>query len=638
MTLNSQDLAAGFAEQAARWAQDAGAPPAQCQLARRLAAALSLAVADGHACLPLDFQARNGESAPRAERAERAERAGHAPPTWPVSRSDPVRFDEARLDRAAVLATRIVGEAQAPGSFPLILDGDGRLYLHRHFDYEKRLARRLLRAARPSPIAQGRAAPRADGPIDWQKLATALALQRRFTLISGGPGTGKTSTVVNLLAALLENEPLVRIVLAAPTGKAAARMQDALRARATTVSAAVRDALPKHASTVHRLLGVDRRSGLFHHHAGRRLALDVLVVDEASMLDLALATQLFEAVPEHARIVLLGDKDQLAAVESGAVFAELSAQQGFRDATCVALAEQMGLPSAQLRAALAPATGSGLDDSVVWLREQFRFAPDSVIGRLASAVRDGEAGQVLALCQAVTSAPSGNPALRWLKPEDSRPSPDQHAELFDGFRLFFAAVLANVRPAEIFSAFDTFRVLCAVRNGPWGARAIGETLSDGARALVDPPGEAGFRSAWYRGRPVMVLRNDPVLNLFNGDIGIALVHPDEGELQICFLLADGALRWVAPVRLPPHETAFAMTIHKSQGSEFGRVALVLPPEPSPVLTRELLYTGVTRARDALLLLASAERLGDAVCAPTVRDTGLLARIAEEGPFLSRDAG
>ena len=232
----------------------------------------------------------------------------------------------------------MVGTPEAPAAHPLILDDDGRLYLHRYFDYERRLARRLMRAfARPDGRhRQGRrrrsstacSPPTRSGWAnrpDWQKIATALALERRLTIISGGPGTGKTTTVVNVLACVLAGNPDCRIRLAAPTGKAAARMLEAIRNAAAHLPADLRERLPAESFTVHRLLGVLPGSGEFRHHAGNPLPIDLLVVDEASMLDLALATKLVEAVPPAAHIILLGDKDQLAAVESGAVFSELSA-------------------------------------------------------------------------------------------------------------------------------------------------------------------------------------------------------------------------------------------------------------------------------------------------------------------------
>ena len=249
----------------------------------------------------------------------------------------------------------MVGTPDAPDTCPLILDADGRIYLHRYFDYERRLARRLMK---PSPGRTGTIGIEAQALLDalfatnakrlgdrpdWQKIATAMALLRPLTIISGGPGTGKTTTVVNVLACVLAGNPDCRIRLAAPTGKAAARMQDAIRKAAGHLPAELRDRLPAESFTVHRLLGWLPASGEFRHNADNPLPLDLLVVDEASMLDLALATKLFEAVPTSARIILLGDKDQLAAVESGAVFSELSADPTLSAACVEALSTITGI-------------------------------------------------------------------------------------------------------------------------------------------------------------------------------------------------------------------------------------------------------------------------------------------------------
>jgi exodeoxyribonuclease V alpha subunit len=580
-------LADGFALQAERWALAQGDDAATAARVHQAAHALSLAIGDGHVCLPLaDLEA--GENL-----------------------------------RRVLLSSGVVGTPALPGTRPLILDDDDRLYLHRHFDYERRLAQRLMRAAAAAPEAVDAATQLRlnalfgqDTGLDWQKIAAALALRQRLLVISGGPGTGKTTTVVNLLACLLAQNPQARIALAAPTGKAAARMSEALRQRAQHLPPAVRERLPAQAATVHRLLGAF--PGGFTHHAGRPLAIDALVVDEASMLDLALATRLLEAVPASARLILLGDKDQLAAVESGAVFAELSADPTL-SADCIDdLARLCELPASAIVTG-TPLEYSPLHDSVVWLTRSFRFAADSGIALAAADVRDGRSDDLLKRLRQGEDA-----ALHWLDDGNAAPAAATWQCMRDGYADYLQAVRDGGQDiAAITRAFERFRVLCAVREGRRGAEAINRQLAGEARALLAP----GSTTPWFSGRPVMVLRNDPLLKLFNGDIGITLPGADGAPL-VHFADAAGGFRAVPALRLPPHETAFAMTVHKAQGSEFDEVLVLLPAQHSRVLTRELLYTALTRARRRVALAADTTVLAATVAARTRRQSGLLARLRD----------
>ena len=624
-------LAEGFARHVRQWALSQGADDGAAATAARAAQALSLATSAGHVCLML------AELAAAMTPAE-----GGAPadaPAW----------------RTALLASGVVGIPELPGSRPLILDDEDRLYLHRHFDFERRLAQRLVRCAAPLPVVDAARRARtaqqlatlfagnaghADQGVDWQQLAAALALRGRLSIISGGPGTGKTTTVVNLLACLLAQQPDARVVLAAPTGKAAARLAEALRSRAAHLAPELQARLPTEAFTVHRLLGVRPEGaadadngGPFVHHAGRPLALDALVVDEASMLDLALATRLLEAVPEHARIILLGDKDQLSAVESGAVFAELSADPSLSPAARRDLAALCGVAAERIVPA-APLRASALHDSVVWFNRNFRFAADSGIGRLAADTVAGRADAALAWLRR-----GDDPSVQWI--DDAQPglAPATLAALVAGYAPYLAALQTgvpgmadvdrdSVDVAAITEAFGRFRVLCAVREGPRGVAAINEVLGHQLRLALAGTAPAGdTRSPWFVGRPVMVLRNDPVLKLFNGDIGITLPAAGAG-LMVFFPATDGGFRAVAPLRLPAHQTALAMTVHKSQGSEFDAVAVLLPAQRSRVLSRELLYTAVTRARRQVLLAAPSAVLAAAISAGTQRHSGLLARLRD----------
>ncbi len=611
-------LAEGFADHLLAWARRMNAPEASLESLRAAGRAVSLAIGSGHACIELREIATNPDDL-----------------------------------RAALLASTMVGTADRPGASPLVLDAEDRLYLHRYFDYERRIARRLAQrsrrvldataetrlASRLAELFAGNAQLLGNRP-DWQKLAATLAVLNDVTIISGGPGTGKTTTVVNLLACLLELEPECRIALAAPTGKAAARMQDAIRERAAHLPENIQAHLPKESFTIHRLLGVVPDSNTFRHHAGNPLAIDVLVVDEASMLDLALAAKLFEAVPPSARIILLGDKDQLAAVESGAVFSELSADPTL-SAFCIGVLSRVcGIPAPTILPPV-PVASTPLHDSVVWFTQNFRFATDSGIGRLAHEINAGDAAALLLQLRSGDDA-----SVTWLDDPGATLAAGSLVRLRDGYAPYVAALRAFAdhgtaasgasagRDAgqsltTVFDAFERFRILCAERQGPRGVRSLNEIVSRYCRDALDDRSAAFARSPWYFGRPVMVLRNDYVLKLYNGDVGITLPD-DAGELMVHFRETDGSLRAIAPVRLPEHETAFANTVHKAQGSEFEEIALVLPGKPSRVLTRELVYTAVTRARHRVALVTGAEVLEQAVEACTLRHSGLIARLREAG--------
>jgi exodeoxyribonuclease V alpha subunit len=629
-------LARAFAAQARRWAdRNAGGmdelAPAVAWV-ERAAYATSAATSAGHVCTLLDAIAQEEGIA------------------------DPVTAD--RL-REVLLASGVVVEAGDRGPAPLVLDRDGRLYLRRYFDYERRLAARLVAAqgerrqvgpaarallrslfagASPAQLALpfGEAAdspteirpPRRAEP-DWQQLAVALALTGSLAIISGGPGTGKTATVVRLLACLLADAPQTRIALAAPTGKAAARMLEAIRERAAELPPLLRALLPVESFTVHRLLGVDG-AGVFRHHPGNPLPFDVLVVDEASMLDLSLATHLLEAVEPQARIVLLGDKDQLAAVEAGAVFSGLGTDPALGAARIAQLAELSGVEPAKIRppaaaAATRRAAGDALRDSVIWLDRNFRFGAGSAIGQLAAEINAGDAAAALARLRGADPRELG-----WLDDDGTTLASGSLQRIVDGYADYLDAVGAGSGDvAAVTAAFGRFRVLCAVRDGTRGVRAINELMGRRVRAKMRDRLETGGGTPWYPGRPVLVQRNDYAQKLFNGDVGLVL--PDAGAggaLRAFFPGQDGAFRAVAPVRLPPHDTAFAITVHQAQGSEFERLLLLLPAQASRATTRELLYTAITRARGGLDLIGSAAVLEHAIATRTERRGGLAARLRE----------
>jgi len=559
-----------------------------------LAAALaSQATSEGHICLDLAGIAGK----PIGE--EGADAGLQAPPL------------DAWL--AALRRSPAVGR---PGDFaPLVLDDAGRLYLYRYWAYEREVADDLARrlADEPDDVDMSRLRAGLDrlfpkqAGADEQRRAAATAVLRRFTVISGGPGTGKTTTVIRLLALLAEQgagRPF-RAGLAAPTGKAAARMQEVIRAakQALPVEASIRAAIPEEAATLHRLLGW-RAGGGFRHGRDTPLALDVLVVDEASMVDLGLMAKLLRALPPSARLVLVGDRDQLASVAAGAVLGDICAgppgcSTAFRARLCAATGDAPG----------GDGVGPPIRDAIVLLTRSYRFTAGSGIGQAARRVNDGDGPGARAI---LTSAEVPDAAWRTVE------SPRQLAQaLAETVPAAFGGVRAA--PEAALASFDRLRILCARRGGPFGVDAVNRVIEERLYAA----GRLPRLGLWYPGRPVLVTANDYHLHLFNGDLGIALPDPDvEGRLRVVFRGAGGGLRRYAPARLPAHETAYATTVHRSQGTEADRVILILPDTPGPVLTRELLYTALTRARAQVEVWGTPAAFDAGVAQRILRSSGL----------------
>ena len=557
------------------------------------------ALGDGHACLMLGTE-------------------GPAIPGEP-------EFCSVAAFRAALEASTLVGE---PGARrPLILEGD-RLYLQRYWQYEERLAQglRALLAQPPAGVDLTPLRPggglfdygwMTPGETNWQAVAAATALRHRFTVISGGPGTGKTYTVLRLIRLLVDaaaaaGQPPPEIRLAAPTGKAAARMMESIHRGLADLpdGAHLAERLPEKASTLHRLLGLRQGSTRPRHDRDDPLAADAVVVDEASMVDLPMMAKLVDALPAGARLVLLGDRYQLASVESGSVLAELCDGAGINAFSAQQREAFASLLGPETVTASGPA--SALSDHVVTLRTSHRFHPESPIGRFAAAVNDGDAEAAL---------DAGREGSGEIRLELSGATDLGH--LAEVMARAYGPLIETDDPVQALAVLDRVRLLTATRVGPAGVQAMNRRIG---YLLAEAHGFDPER-LWFHGRPVIVLHNDYRTGLFNGDTGICLREPD-GGLRVWFR-ADEGVRALLPTSIPDHETVFAMTVHKSQGSEFREVHLLLPPQDSPVLSRELVYTGITRARERLTVYGPPEVLATAIARRVFRQSGLSARLGHD---------
>lgn len=500
-----------------------------------------------------------------------------------------IELDSAECD--VLKTSAVVGhETHAP----LVLSGEA-LYFGRYFRYEVELAETMSAMAATMTTAMAGAIPDTpdfadagkaadqDTIVDqYQKDAMSVALNRRLCVISGGPGTGKTTLIVKILRLLFEQYgATLRIGLAAPTGKAAMRMNESIRAQIG--AQADEPGIPEDAVTIHRLLGMTRFSSLPRYNEDNPIPYDVVVVDEASMIDLAMMWRLVKGLKRDARLILIGDKDQLASVESGAVLAD-----------CI----------------------DSLDENVAELKKTYRF--NASIASLAEAVKRGDGAEVWAQVAGTKNSETAEDIVlgkgTWL---------DDICDRYD----HYLSEVNKSREAgsypQLFSLFSEHMVLCALRKGMYGIEEINRRveLKLAEKGLLSTDG------IWYPGKPVMISANDHSLSLFNGDIGLCLPDPDENhELRVWFNHGGGRLKKYSPGRIPASETAWAMTIHKAQGSEFGHVTVVLPEIDNQILSRELLYTAVTRARRKLTMVMNQEICSLCVDRKTIRHSGLAKRL------------
>ena len=592
-----------------------------------------------HSTLLLSAQRRAGASCVRLE-----DWAGHPFP----EPEDPADADGPRLPAVADWRTQLEasalvgrGEALASGGAaptPMVLDGseDGseRLYLHRWWHAEQTVARLLKARLEAEPIPLPEAAREAfahffetksdDTLARGQAVAAAGALFSPLTVVTGGPGTGKTYAAARLLALLLTADPSLNVALAAPTGKAAKRLGASIgqEAAALDLPDAVRAALPTEAQTLHRLLGYQPRANRFRFHAERPLDLDAVLVDESSMIDLLLFQALLEALPERARLVFLGDEHQLASIAAGRVLADLAALKGTgRSPAFARHCRRLGAG----RVPVADRNGPPLRDAAVTLRENHRFGEDSGVAALAAAVRDGKSDRAVRVLRS-----DAHPEVRLV------PASERNAVL--GEAVAHARALCQAkRPTDALTRKAQFQVLAATYHGPQGVHAANRFVEDALLRSGDRP--AG---RFYPGRLVLVTANDYEQDLFNGDLGVCVASG--GQLQVHFDSPDGStdddaratprlkggstLRGVAPARLPQHESAWAVTVHKSQGSEYDQVVLLLPDEMQPPLCRALVYTAVTRAKERVTVVGPEAVLRESIATPERRPSGLPDAVSE----------
>ena len=577
-----------------RWL--AGLDPERAAPLALTGALLTRARTSGHARIELEAWA--GHPFPSEEELG----SGDALPTLP----------ERGTWRALLEASPLVG---APGELaPLVLDQDA-LYLYRYWRAEHRVASRLAERLRtPAPLAPpsslreafGRLfPPPPDGEYDAQALAAASALRHPLTVIAGGPGTGKTTTVARLIALLLEARPDLRVALAAPTGKAAQRLTASLAAQLDALGLDASARIPE-AQTLHRLLRASH-DGRFGRSAQSPLSADVVVVDETSMVDLVLMDALLDALPPSCRVVFLGDADQLDSVEAGAVFGDLCRfGVGPSSPSFSAFCRDLGLDDVP-----SDSAASAASDAVVTLHRSHRFDPKAGIGALAVALRDGDSERAL---EVLSEAPEA--AL------DTSGSGRALELVLDHAR----TVVRSETPEEALDALGAFQLLCVTRRGPSGVEGLNTSVEAALRRQGLIPS-----NAYYRGRPVLITANDYATGLFNGDLGVA--WPSDDLPAVAFPDGRGGIRTVPAARLPAHESAWAMTVHKSQGSEFNAVAVLLPHEPTALLTRELLYTAVTRARASVEIIGPPALVRYATSHTTSRSSGLVRRLTSYAPLI-----
>lgn len=527
--------------------------------------------------------------------------------------------------------TNVVGK---PGDYrPLILDDKNRLYLHKYWSYEKTLSDAIKKRAiddisgpdikydrKHFKMLLNKYFPDISGEkTNLQKIAAATTIFKRFCLISGGPGTGKTTAIAKILALLIEVESgkKLKIYLCAPTGKAAAKLSESIRNTKKNIDCSdeIKKLIPENAYTIHRLLKTVSGSSGFYYNADNKLPADVVIVDEASMVDLALLTKFVEALPDRARLVLAGDKDQLASVEAGSVLGDLCNRGNIHGYSCNLYNKLYEETNGSIDIAFPDRESAVakpvLNDCIVVFNKNYRFSESSSIGRLSMAVNKGEAESAIGILKE-----KNEDGICW---EEIKSQQQLYRLLEEKILEGYCPYLKINDPIAALNSFGRFKILCAVNKGPFGIDSINFL----AESVLSKKRFIDTSNQWYRGRPVLIKENSYSLGLYNGDMG--LIMPAQDADNNLYAYFHGILepdRKFKPGILPKHDTAYAMTVHKSQGSEFENVVLILPEKDYPVLTRELIYTGITRTTGKLTIIGTASILRTAILRKTERASGL----------------
>ncbi|MBN2281659.1 MAG: exodeoxyribonuclease V subunit alpha [Candidatus Marinimicrobia bacterium] len=508
-------------------------------------------------------------------------------------------------------------------NLPLIVDEKNRIYLQRYFKYEQNLAnfftRKLIANStltRPQfPIDLSNLSQyfeNSENP-DYQQIAVLASLVNQFTVITGSPGTGKTSVVAAVLAAFFMAEKSGKVAICAPTGKAAARLKDSLQTESENlrISKDIRQKIILvEPSTIHRLLKSKYGSPHFFYRKDNPLKIDLLILDEASMVSQPLMCKLFDALPMDAKVVILGDKDQLASVEEGSVFGDLCAALPINRFTRDFCDLLHGCSATRIQ----PVLDNPLHNAVVELKKSYRFDDTKGIGLTKTAINAGTTSQIMKILQKeneeIHLCPL--PVRNQVKVKILNFIQSVQINL-DGHNYSFNDYLQMEDLQQKFKFMENFRILCAKRSGSYGVEYIN-------RVIIEHYFNA--KTIYSESLPVMITTNDNRLKLYNGDIGIVQIKNNVTKIYFPHLTEKGRYRSFFPVQIPRHEPVFAMTVHKSQGSGFQKILLILPEKDSPLLTRELLYTGITRAEKQCEIWSFDAIIQSTVDRVTVRDSGL----------------